>query len=317
VLSFLTRPHRPRLDDGHPHRCRQDHHWQHRGPSARTCRLRAPDVESADCPFCRPGEASVRDVHSHRCPECRGDWAHAGLCRDGRWAWCPACSPETDPGSAAAHGRGPHVHSCRACGQDWPHAAPCAAPLRVTLPECPGCRRRQVKTAVGPGETRGAARLPHRRGRLARIGPVTASILVLSGSILVGSASVDREPGAQRRAAAPRSPSTPAAGVSAGVAAGAGPGRPGPTEARETPPVRTVSTEAAPAGAPTALLGRAVHGSVRAASASAARVKPPELAGRGRTPPGARDRRLPKTDPTAPMWWRQGFAVQGNGHDGR
>jgi hypothetical protein len=319
VISFLGRPSRPTLDDGHPHRCRQDHHWQHRGPSALTCRLRVPDparrnpwdVEPQNCPFCRPGEASVRGAHSHRCPECRGDWSHEGLCLDGHWAWCLACSPEADASSAGAQARGSHVHCCQACGQSWKHAAPCAAPLRATLPDCPGCPRDGSTVAVNQCRGRGRARRRHGRVRL---GPVTGSVLLLTGSTLLVlgfmGTPVDRRIGVERGA-----PVTD--GAFSGASAATEPRAPVPAPpavasaigSREMRSVRTASGEAAPTVAPAALVRRAAY-SPRPSTDESTVGKPL----------GVQRRRPPRTAsalPSAESWRARGFAAEGNGRDGR
>src|SRR5207302_1924053 len=77
----------------------------------------------------------VRELHSHYCNMCDGDWEHAGHCLDSLAACCPWCFPK--PGSEPMPGArsGPHFHVCSECGQNWHHATGCSAPLRAAFAE--------------------------------------------------------------------------------------------------------------------------------------------------------------------------------------
>jgi hypothetical protein len=99
-----------------------------------------PILGAQDCPVCCARDyLLVRSVHSHFCNLCAGDWDHGGLCLDGVAAWCPWCFPKLHSTPAPGARRGPHFHYCPECGQNWRHEAACSAPLRVVLPDCPGC----------------------------------------------------------------------------------------------------------------------------------------------------------------------------------
>src|SRR6266542_393471 len=93
-------PSTPDQAQGHPHRCRQGHRWQHAGPTALTCEIPPLDPESGNLPYVSPRECPlcsgreellVRDVHPHYCPLCEGDWTHDGRCMDGLVSSCPWC----------------------------------------------------------------------------------------------------------------------------------------------------------------------------------------------------------------------------------
>jgi len=136
-------------DAEHPHRCREGHCWQHAGPSAVTCEIPVYDsetndltiVSAQDCPVCSGREdLLVRDLHSHYCNTCAGEWDHDGRCLDGWAASCPWCFPLPDAVPVPGARRGPHFHFCPECAQSWQHDASCAAALRAVLPECSGCR---------------------------------------------------------------------------------------------------------------------------------------------------------------------------------
>ncbi len=127
----------------------------------------------------------MREPHSHRCPECRGEWTHEGRCADGRLAWCPSCSPESDSSSARPRERGPHVHCCSACRQTWRHATSCDAPLRATLPDCPGCRKRGSETQARPSKATVVSRHRRRRARRRVVGPVAVPVFVLALATLL------------------------------------------------------------------------------------------------------------------------------------
>src|SRR6267142_1420740 len=123
----------------HPHRCQEGHRWQHTGPTALTCEIphEAASGELSlvgfrECPLCSGREeVLVRDLHSHYCNMCEGDWDHEGRCLDGNVACCPWCFPtgETDPAPGAR--RGPHFHYCPECTQNWRHTTACSATLRA------------------------------------------------------------------------------------------------------------------------------------------------------------------------------------------
>src|SRR5437867_4594354 len=78
--------------------------------------------------------------HPHYCNICEGDWDHDGACEEGAVACCPWCFPIADAAPVPGARRGPHFHFCPECTQNWQHHEPCAAPLRVVLPDCTGCR---------------------------------------------------------------------------------------------------------------------------------------------------------------------------------
>ena len=143
-------------DIGHPHRCCEGHRWQHTGPTAVTCEIPLAEsgdltlVSAGDCPLCSGREDLLtRDLHSHYCNTCSGDWDHEGRCLEGLAASCPWCFPV--PGAAPVPGarRGPHFHFCPECAQNWQHDASCAAPLRAALPDCSGCRGLSADPAAG------------------------------------------------------------------------------------------------------------------------------------------------------------------------
>jgi len=79
-------------------------------------------------------------LHPHYCNICEGDWDHDGACEEGAVACCPWCFPIADAAPVPGARRGPHFHFCPECTQNWQHHEPCAAPLRVVLPDCTGCR---------------------------------------------------------------------------------------------------------------------------------------------------------------------------------
>jgi hypothetical protein len=133
----------------HPHRCTAGHRWQHDGPTAVTCEIPTYDRVSGDLPFVSPAECPVccgrsdlliRELHTHYCNMCDGEWEHDGRCLDSLAACCPWCFPKSDAEPVAGARRGSHFHFCSECGQNWRHAIGCSAPLRAALPECTGCR---------------------------------------------------------------------------------------------------------------------------------------------------------------------------------
>ena len=136
-------------DAEHPHRCREGHRWQHAGPTALVCEIPVHDSETGDltlvsegdCPVCSGREdLLVRELHSHYCNTCAGEWDHEGRCLDGWAASCPWCFPAPDAAPAPGARPGPHFHFCPECAKNWQHDASCAAPLRAALPDCSGCR---------------------------------------------------------------------------------------------------------------------------------------------------------------------------------
>ena len=145
-------------DTGHPHRCREGHRWQHAGPTALACEIPVHDSETGDltlvsgqdCPLCSGREdLLIRDLHSHYCNTCSGEWDHEGRCLDGWAASCPWCFPVRDAAPGPGARRGPHFHFCPECAQNWRHDASCAAPLRAALPDCSGCRGPSAEPAAG------------------------------------------------------------------------------------------------------------------------------------------------------------------------
>ena len=160
-------------DTGHPHRCREGHRWQHTGPTAAACEIPAHDAElgglplvsSRDCPVCSGREELLtRDLHSHYCNICEGDWDHEGRCLEGPVACCPWCFPAADAAPAPGARRGPHFHFCPECTQNWQHDASCSAPLRVVLSDCSGCRELAAERTAG---------MVCRIGRASRLGERT------------------------------------------------------------------------------------------------------------------------------------------------
>ncbi len=144
-------------DAGHPHRCREGHRWQHAGPTAATCEIPVHDSETdelaivgaQDCPVCSGREDQlVRELHTHYCNTCAGEWDHDGRCLEDWAASCPWCFPIQDAAPVPGARRGPHFHFCPECAQSWQHDASCAAPLRAVLPDCSGCRRLSAEPAA-------------------------------------------------------------------------------------------------------------------------------------------------------------------------
>src|SRR5437867_3758592 len=88
-------------------------------------------------------------LHSHYCNICEGDWDHDGACEEGAVACCPWCFPIADAAPAPGARRGLHFHFCPECTQNWQHHEPCAAPLRVVLPDCTGCREPSGGRSLG------------------------------------------------------------------------------------------------------------------------------------------------------------------------
>jgi hypothetical protein len=151
-----------RGDAGHPHVCTRGHRRQHAGSSANGCSLPTADshtgslgsVSPADCAVCAGrGDLLMRPLHSHECPGCEGEWSHEGRCGDGLVAWCPWDFASPSHGAPPGTRMGRHLHYCPDCRIEWLHLEGCAAPLRVSMPSCPGCgnasRGRFVLAAIG------------------------------------------------------------------------------------------------------------------------------------------------------------------------
>ena len=151
----------------HPHRCTAGHRWQHDGPTAVTCKIPTYDRVSGDLPFVSPADCPVcsgrsdlliRELHTHYCNMCDGEWEHDGRCLDSLAACCPWCFPKSDSEPVAGARRGSHFHFCSECGQNWRHAIACSAPLRAALAECTGCQGplavRDAEPRVVPPPTR-------------------------------------------------------------------------------------------------------------------------------------------------------------------
>ena len=198
----------------HPHRCTAGHRWQHGGPAATTCGIPSYDAISGDLPFvgpedcpvcCGRNDLLVRELHSHYCNMCDGDWEHAGHCLDSLAACCPWCFPK--PGSEPMPGArsGPHFHVCSECGQNWHHATGCSAPLRAASAECPGCQRPNPPTegdaqpleSSATTPSTGARALGNRRP-LAR--PIGVAIVLLSIPLVLKGYSMLSSPGVDARA---------------------------------------------------------------------------------------------------------------------
>ena len=97
-------------------------------------------------------------------------------------ACCPWCFPIADAAPVPGARRGPHFHFCPECTQNWQHHEPCAAPLRVVLPDCTGCRepsggRSRGFSSSPPDVSRPVARRDFvRRARVLRKVVVPATI---------------------------------------------------------------------------------------------------------------------------------------------
>ena len=171
---------------GHPHRCQAGHRWQHAGPTAVTCALPAfdgtgdlPLVSPQDCAVCcGRDDVLVREIHTHYCNMCDGDWDHEGRCLDGIPAQCPWCFP-TEGSSKSGARTGPHFHYCPACGTSWRHTTACNAPFEAALPDCSGC--------FGPNERRHAspARRAYRVGKPRDLVRPLVVTLALAASVLL------------------------------------------------------------------------------------------------------------------------------------
>jgi hypothetical protein len=179
----------------HPHRCTAGHRWQHDGPTAVTCEIPPYDRVSGDLPFVSPADCPVccgrsdlliRELHTHYCNMCDGEWDHDGRCLDSLAACCPWCFPKSDSEPVAGARRGSHFHFCSECGQNWRHAIGCSAPLRAALPECTGClgplhvRDAEPRVAPPPTQLRVARALCDRlRPLAARTGIAAVALLAI------------------------------------------------------------------------------------------------------------------------------------------
>ena len=181
-------------DGGHPHRCTEGHHWQHTGPTAATCAIpkhqpesgNLPYVDSQDCPLCSGREELlIRGSHSHHCPVCEGDWTHEGRCLDGLVASCLWCFPKAESDPAPGQRRGPHIHYCPRCGQNWQHTAPCAAPLRVALSECSGCRTPGGQQRAQPSGATASSRARALQVVRDLVAALPVPVFLLAGGILL------------------------------------------------------------------------------------------------------------------------------------
>jgi hypothetical protein len=177
----------------HPHRCTAGHRWQHDGPTAITCNIPTYDRVSGDLPFVSPADCPVcsgrndlliRELHTHYCNMCDGEWDHHGRCVDSLAACCPWCFPKAGSEPVAGGRRGSHFHFCSECGQNWRHQIGCSAPLRAALPECTGChplpvRDAEPRVAAPPTQLRVARALGDRlRPLVVRTG--IAAMVILS-----------------------------------------------------------------------------------------------------------------------------------------
>lgn len=128
------------MEEGHSHKCREGHWWQHTGPTALWCKIPQWGEDSLispeDCPICTGREELlIRGPHSHRCTTCRGEWRHAGRCVSNP-LWCPWCHPLPDGPSADGADRGAHQHYCPQCFSEWEHLLPLGPPV-----QSPGTKR--------------------------------------------------------------------------------------------------------------------------------------------------------------------------------
>jgi hypothetical protein len=218
----------------HPHRCTAGHRWQHDGPAATTCGIPSYDPISGDLPFvgpedcpvcCGRSDLLVRELHSHYCNLCDGDWKHEGHCLDSLAACCPWCFPKPDSEPMPGARSGPHFHVCSECGQNWRHETGCSAPLRAALAECPGCQRPTPLTECDAQPLETSATTPSTGARALgdRIRPLARSIgvaavvllsipLVLKGYSMLGSpGAAGRAPVLEERIEAPNPAPTPSA----------------------------------------------------------------------------------------------------------
>ena len=232
--SKLTSPPEVEPRAEHPHRCTAGHRWQHGGPTASTCGIPSYDPISGDLPFvgpedcpvcCGRSDLLVRELHSHYCNLCDGDWKHEGHCLESLAACCPWCFPKLDAEPMPGARSGPHFHVCSECGQNWRHATGCAEPLRAVFPECPGCRSASPSTECDAPTLAPSPPTPSadKRALGARIRPLArpigvAAVVLLSIPIVLKGVSVLRSPGAdggapalEARIEAPRSEPAPAA----------------------------------------------------------------------------------------------------------
>lgn len=192
----------------HPHRCTAGHRWQHDGPTAVTCQIPTYDRVSGDLPFVSPADCPVccgrsdlliRELHTHYCNMCDGEWEHDGRCLDSLAACCPWCFPKSDSEPVAGARRGSHFHFCSECGQNWRHAIGCSAPLRAALPECTGCQRPLTEGAAEPRVVSPPTRLHSARALGHRLRPLAfrtgiAAMALLAISVALAGYSTLRSP---------------------------------------------------------------------------------------------------------------------------
>jgi len=193
----------------HPHRCTAGHRWQHDGPTAVSCTIPTYDRVSGDLPFVSPADCPVcsgrsdllvRELHTHYCNMCDGEWEHDGRCLDSLAACCPWCFPKADSEPVAGARRGAHFHFCSECGQNWRHTARCAAPLRTALPECTGCQGPPATRDAAPSTVSSVTRLRTGLALAERVKPVAvwagiAAMVLLSIPIAIKGYSMLWSPG--------------------------------------------------------------------------------------------------------------------------
>jgi hypothetical protein len=238
--------------EGHRHRCREGHSWEHRGVPAADCRIPeyASDlwgryVSVEHCPVCTGREDFLAPgPHTHRCPTCRGEWTHDGRCAEPAEARCPRCAEGAKESWSGGYRSGAHIHACPRCVQTWEHAEPCQAPHRAVLPDCPGCAAKTwpERVAAAPGDS--FDEKPRRRGR-ALTRWVGVACLALAGAVglaVLWTRPPPSPPGAPTRVAGvepPPSPAPPAAPATPDVSVPMGAERPLPEPAApssEAPP---------------------------------------------------------------------------------
>lgn len=259
------------MKEGHLHRCRDGHSWEHPGPAGK-CRVpeyaselwgRYTSVEH--CPVCtRREDFRDRGEHAHRCPTCKGEWFHEGRCLEAPEMRCPWCAP-SEAGTGVGRRRGTHTHQCPRCVRVWEHAEACVAPHRAALPNCPGCedpaRRFAARRGVElPSEAVEEAPEPVRapvlsapRRKPGRRLPV-ASAVVLGGLVLgaVLGVVLSRSPGDRDGGRQPAPPALPkvASAPPAPPATPAPVPSPRPEGSPSTPTGSSPAVSAAPPPAP-------------------------------------------------------------------
>jgi len=183
----------------HPHRCTAGHRWQHDGPTAVSCTIPTYDRVSGDLPFVSPADCPVcsgrsdllvRELHTHYCNMCDGEWQHDGRCLDSLAACCPWCFPKADAEPVAGARRGAHYHFCSECGQNWRHTVGCSAPLRAALPECTACQGPPAMRDAAPSAVSSVTRLRTGLALAERVRPLAvwtgiAALVLLSIPIAI------------------------------------------------------------------------------------------------------------------------------------